>query len=59
MCENRCFEKLTGLVEVDILSEDGLESICQHQKSLAVAVCKIKLSNIEENAIYLMLLESQ
>ena len=46
-CEARCFEKLLGYIDVDVLSTDGLCSIKTPPERIAVAVCKIEPASSE------------
>ena len=38
-CKRRCFERLPGYVDVDLLSMDGLQNISLEPMKVAVPVC--------------------
>lgn len=51
-CEARCFEKLLGYVDLQVLSTTGLSSILDEPQQLAAAVCKLEPATEEQIQTY-------
>jgi hypothetical protein len=51
-CEARCFEKLLGYVDLEVLSSDGLCSIKDITEQIAAAVCQLEPATEEEIQTY-------
>ena len=58
-CEARCFEKLLGYVDLEVLSTDGLCSIKEPAEQLAAAVCQLEPASVEEIQTYKLMKDSQ
>ena len=39
-CERRCFERLPGYIDLNLISMDGLRTVSQEPMKIAVPVCK-------------------
>ena len=41
-CERRCFERLPGYIDLNLISMDGLQTVSQEPMKIAVPVCKLE-----------------
>jgi len=46
-CPDRHFEDLSGMVDILIVSDDGLNSLAQAENLMAVPCCQMKLASAD------------
>ena len=53
-CQKRCFERLPGYIDMDLISMDGLQTVSDEPMQVSVPACKCE----EPDDMSLMLYES-
>ena len=59
MCTARCFERLMGFIDLDILSVDNLQTLSADPFKVAVPVCLLSPADDMDLAIYSSFVSSQ
>ena len=58
-CQDRCFERLPGFIDVNVLSTDGCQTLAQPDHKLAIPVCMLSEADEVLLGQYQSLLEQQ